>query len=269
MPHRLVITNQKGGVAKTTTCINLARHFADRGFRVLMVDTDPQGQIAPMLGIKAPASLGDLLIKDYKPESCIVSVRENLDLIASDRSTTHAEAVLLQTPARESAFRLVFEKFDARYDIILVDTAPSISMMQTCALVYAQRFLIPVTMDDLAIQGAVASIHTAQLMTGLYANTSIRPVAFLPVMVDRRLGVLYRATEGLQQTAAKYGVPILSAVRTDQAVVRSVSQKRFLADQLPVRSKAYEDYTQVGGEVLEILNGQADGTSQEAASHTV
>jgi cellulose biosynthesis protein BcsQ len=152
-----------------------------------MVDTDPQGQIAPMLGLRPEGgTLADLFLKDYQPESCITPVRERMDLIRSDRHTVRAEAALMQTPARERAFRPLFETFDRSYDVVIVDTAPSISMMQTCALVYAQRFLIPVTMDDLAIQGTVASIHTAQLMNGIYTGTDIRPVALLPVQVDRR-----------------------------------------------------------------------------------
>lgn len=257
MPHRIVVTNQKGGVGKTTTVINLARHLADRGKRVLIVDTDPQGQIATLLGAKPHGYLADLLIRNFRPESCISQVHENLWLLPSERGTASAEGALSATAAREIVFRTVFERFDHAYDYVLVDTAPSISMMQTCALVYAQRYLIPMTMDLLAVQGAVACIETAKLIGDNYRNTDIRPIGFVPTMVDRRLSTAYEASDKVQELATKYGVPVLAPIRTDVTVNKAVSRRKaFLAELVPLKSKAFDDYTQLGDQIMEIMDGQ-------------
>ena len=264
MPNRIVITNQKGGVGKTTTVINLARHFADRGKNVLVVDTDPQGQIAPMLGVKPEGYLADFLIRNRTPESCIAKIRDNMHLLASDRNTAAAEGALSTTAAREIWFRAAFERFDSTYDIVMVDTAPSISMMQTCALVYAQQYLIPLTMDMLAVQGAIACVETARFLNQSYANTSIRPIGIIPTMVDRRLSTAYEASDKVQEIAKRYDIEILPPVRTDQTVNKAVTRhKAFLADMQPLKSKAFDDYSSLGDKILEILDVETTTASAQ------
>ena len=150
---KLVISNQRGGVAKTTTATTLARLWADRGRKVLLIDTDPQGSVGMSLGLKADKFLHHFVVYNHLFESCLVHATPNIDVLCSSRETIQAEASLMGVPAREMSFSLLFSKVDEPYDIVIIDVAPSITLMQTCAMVYAQRVLIPVSMDTLSLQG--------------------------------------------------------------------------------------------------------------------
>jgi len=167
---KLVISNQRGGVAKTTTATTLARLWADRGRKVLLIDTDPQGSVGMSLGLKADKFLHHFVVYNHLFESCLVHATPNIDVLCSSRETIQAEASLMGVPAREMSFSLLFSKVDEPYDIVIIDVAPSITLMQTCAMVYAQSVLIPVSMDTLSLQGAGAfSAQANQLSAELTA----------------------------------------------------------------------------------------------------
>ena len=156
---KLVVSNQKGGVAKTTSTHTLARYLADKGQRVLLVDTDSQGSLAVALGAKFEHNLHDLVIRGVSLEDTAVDVYQQEDgpglirLVASDRNTVETEATLMGRTGREFTLRTLFAGFDLPYDAIIFDVAPSITLLQTCAMIYAQRLLIPVAMDVLSLQG--------------------------------------------------------------------------------------------------------------------
>src|SRR5262245_23705188 len=103
-PIKLVVSNQRGGVAKTTTTLAVARHLADQGRKVLIVDTDPQGSITPLLGLKPTAHLYDFLIKNYRFEECLTKAHERIDVMCSARDTTDAEHLILTQVYREFIF---------------------------------------------------------------------------------------------------------------------------------------------------------------------
>ena len=250
---RLVISNQKGGVAKTTTTLTLARFFAEQGRRVLVVDTDPQGCVGLALGIRSEYFLAHLLVRQHSFDICVQRVLDNLDLLPGSRDTIQAESMLLNAPAREYSFRILFEEIEKSYDVVLVDCAPSINMMQTCALVYAQRILIPVSMDVLAVHGAVACMETSKVMNRIYRDTDIRTVAFLPVMVDRRFQMTTQTMEFLSGYSETHGIPVLPSIRTDQSVARAARSRKFLADYDP-KCKAYEDYLAAAQALCGVLN---------------
>ena len=253
---KLVISNQKGGVAKTTTALSIARYFADQGRRVLIIDTDPQGCVAMTLGLKPEKYLSHFVIHNHTFESCLTPAGERIDVIASNRETVQAEAVLLNVPAREMSFSHLFSRYDVAYDVVLIDVAPSINMMQTCAMVYARQLLIPISMDTLSLQGAVACLQTAQFMNEMY-RVEIKPVAFLPVMMDKRFQMTALTLEALAQYSQRFNVPVLPGIRTDQAVVRCARSRQFLADFDP-KSKALEDYTAAAQQLAEILNERTE-----------
>jgi len=254
---RLVISNQRGGVAKTTTTQTMARYLADQGLRVLIIDTDSQGSIGAVLGLKPAHYLYHFIINNYRFRDCVVSAHPNIDVLCSNRETVETEGILMGRTGREMTFQLVFPQVDHAYDIVLIDVAPSINLLQTCAMMYAQQLLIPVAMDPLSLQGAVAAIETARTLNHLF-HTSIRPIGILPVMVDRRLQITDVIFDSLALLAAQFQVPILHGIRTDATVTKAIRSRQFLADFDP-KCKALEDYRTAGGQLLEHLKGQLDG----------
>ena len=254
--QRLVIANQRGGVSKTTTTATLARFFGDQGMRVLVVDADPQGSLGLVLGLKPERYLHDFLVHNRPLEECVVAAAANVHVLCGSRDTTVVEAALFGTPGRELAFSRQLSVADDRYDAVLIDVAPSINLIQTCSLLYARQFLIPVAMNMLSLQGAAACLETAQMLGNAF-RTDIRPVALLPVMVDRRFSLTEYILKALEEMSENYRVPLLHAVRTDGTVPRAERARQFLADHDP-RCKAMEDYLIVGLQVLELLKTGQD-----------
>jgi chromosome partitioning protein len=254
---RLVVSNQRGGVAKTTTTHTLARYCADRNLRVLVIDTDPQGSMGVVLGLRPTNYLHQFVVNSYRFSDCVVQAGPGIDVLCSNRESLETEALLMGRTGREMTFQLLFSPIDEQYDVVLIDVAPSISLLQTCAIIYAQQLLIPVAMDPLSLQGAVAALETAKTLNQLF-RTTIRPVGILPVSVDRRLGitdVVFNALEGL---SAQFNAPLLPAIRTDSTVTKAARARRYLIDFDP-KSKAVEDYTVAFDHLFSGLKDQLNG----------
>jgi chromosome partitioning protein len=268
---RLVVSNQRGGVAKTTTSIAAARYFADQGCRVLLVDTDPQGSIASVLRLKpGDRNLFQFLIKGRALRDCIVECRPGLHVLCGNRETMQAEALLMTETAREFTFKTLFSPTEHDYDVVLIDVAPSINLLQTCAMVYARQLLIPVAMDMLSLQGAAASIETATMLTSqirklLGFDFSIIPVALLPVMVDKRYQITDNVLEGVRDIGARFHVPVLPGIRTDAIVKKAEKAGQFLEDFDPT-GKALQDYKVSLQALKELVGDQLNGAQAELTS---
>jgi len=255
---RLVISNQRGGVSKTTTTTTLAREFADRGKRVLVIDTDPQGSISSVLSLKPEHGLYNFVIEKLRFDDCIVKMDEKIHVLCSSRETTKVETILMGQVAREHAFTQLFSLVEKAYDVVLIDVSPSITLLQTCAMVYAERVLIPIGMDTLSFQGAMASIEASKSLNQLL-RANIRTVGLLPVMVDRRLAMTTTVLEGLEGMSKGMKIPLLHGIRTDQSVTKAARAGQFIIDYDP-KCKAAEDYHQVADELIEILKDDMNAT---------
>jgi chromosome partitioning protein len=254
-------------VAKTTTIATFARYLADNGKRVLIIDTDPQGSMGTVLGLKPAKYLHDFVVYNHLFKDCVVEATPGVDVLCGNRETVKTEGHLMGQVAREFVFNNLFAQVEIGYDAVLIDVAPSINLLQTCAMVYGKRLLIPVSMDPLSLQGAAASIETARMLSSLI-RTDIQPLALLPVMVDRRLQITEVVMESLKELSARTRIPLLHGIRTDTTVTKCNRAKRFLADFEP-RSKALEDYHVAFEELLSLLNGtpgKDESQTSEAAT---
>jgi|ERR1039457_892026 chromosome partitioning protein len=255
---RLLIATQKGGDAKTTTTLALARYFADGGCKVLVIDIDPQGHISTSLGLRAgEKNLHNFLIKNHTFKDCIVAAHRNIDVLNSSRDTVTTEATLMGHMGRELTFRNVFPSVDKEYDVVLIDSAPSISLLQTCAMIYTEQLLIPVSMDILSLQGAAASIETARTLNGVF-GTNIQPIALLPVKVDRRYQITTTILSSLDDISKRLGVPVLPAIRTDSTPPKATRERQFLVDYDP-HCKAAEDYANAFHALKDVIRSQLNG----------
>jgi len=257
---RLVVSNQRGGVAKTTTAVNLARCFADHGLRTLLIDTDSQGSIATILGLRPQFSLHDFLIRHIPLPECTVSAHERIDVLCSDRKTMQAEGIISGQTLREVHFEQVFADSgaDSDYQAVIIDVAPSLTLFQTCAMLYAKHVLIPVAMETLSVQGASASISSASELNRLFKRQpEIATAGMLPVMVNNRLQMTQTVLTALEEMSRELKVPLLPMIRTDTAVVKAARSRMFLADFDP-KSKALGDYEIAAEKLIHLLFGNAN-----------
>ena len=256
---RVTISNQRGGVAKTTTALTLARCWAEDGLKVLLIDTDPQGSVSALINAKPTASLFDFLISGFTFKECLTQVHPNLDLLASNRDTNRAEDIISTQMAREHVFVHSFGPNEGGYDAVIIDVAPSIGLFQACAMMYTQFVVVPVGMEMLSVQGALASINAADSLNHFFHKDKpvVRTVGTLPVMVDRRMQMTTTIMDALEGIAEKHQVPILPLIRTDSSVVKAGRSKQFLHD-YDTRSRALEDYRILAQDLRRRL-GEMDG----------
>jgi chromosome partitioning protein len=248
----ITISNQRGGIGKTTTTLTLARCMAEDGKRVLIIDTDPQGSIYITLDIqdRVKTWLHQFIDDRLSLNEAVTPVRENIDVVASDRRTVRVEGILNSMPAgREQIFDSLLAGAEDRYDFILFDVAPSISSLQTCAIAYTRNVLCPVGMDHLSIEGAMASLQVIELLNK-WQSRNCRCIGFLPTMVDRRYSVTDMVLRTLDYESKNREIPVLHSIRTDQSINRASSQHVFLHDWEP-KSKAVEDYETVYKQLVE------------------
>src|SRR5438876_5371095 len=194
----IAFANQKGGVAKTTTALNLGVAFGEMGYRVLLVDLDPQGNLTMSQGLNPDSierSMFDVLVHRI-PLSDIIQRRE-VDLAVSSIDLAGAELALAAMIGRERALEKAFVEVRDKYDIILVDTPPSLGLLTINAFVAATGVIVPVQCEYLSLRGLVQLENTlAMIRENLNPEVSIEGI--LPTMYDKRLLHSREAVEILQ-----------------------------------------------------------------------
>jgi chromosome partitioning protein len=193
MGRILAVTNQKGGVGKTTTTINLAAALAMGGQRVLLIDVDPQGNLTSGVGQKGKSARNGTLYQGLTAEDPVTSLEpyiiatdiEHLELVPADRSLTGAEIELVALPRREERLRTMIEPVRGSYDYIFIDCPPSLGLLTLNALVAADAVLIPLHCEYFALEGLADLIGTLKRVRAAL-NASLDIDGVLLTMVDER-----------------------------------------------------------------------------------
>ena len=183
----ICIANQKGGVGKTTTAVNLAACLAEKGKQTLLVDMDPQGNATSGLGVKAgKRTVYEALLGECTLESTLEKTKQSgLALCPGDIRLAGAELELANMTRREYRLRAALESLRARYDFILIDCPPSLGLLTVNALTAAQTILIPIQCEYYALEGVSALMNTVQRVRhGLNPTLDIEGV--LLTMLDGR-----------------------------------------------------------------------------------
>jgi chromosome partitioning protein len=248
----IAFANQKGGVAKTTTTLNLAVAFAESGYRVLCIDLDPQGNLTMSQGIdpdKVEHSLYDVLVNDM-PISEIIVKRE-IDIAVASIDLAGAEIAMSTKIGRERTLEKALKEVSADYDFVCIDTPPSLGLLTINALTAANKVIVPVQCEYLSMRGLVQLQNTLRMIQE-NLNPDVRIEGILPTMLDTRTIHAKEAVEILEENFGDlvFRSRIRKAIKFAEAPVKGASVLKYDTD-----SSAAGYYRELAKEVL--ANGSA------------
>lgn len=204
----IAVTNQKGGVGKTTTSVNLAASLADSGAKVLLVDMDPQGNATMGCGVnkyEVQSSVYDLLIQDANARSVAQYLeKEKFAVLPSNADVTAAEVELMSVPMKEHRLRLALTPIKNDYDYILIDCPPTLNMLTLNALVAADGVLIPLQCEYYALEGLSALVDTVEQIRASI-NPKLEIFGIVRTMFDPRNNL---TTEVSRQLIEHFGTKL-------------------------------------------------------------
>ncbi len=195
------ITNQKGGVGKTTTCVNLAAYLADYGKKVLLIDMDPQGNASQSVGVEPPKdknTIYEVLLNECKISSaCYDSVQKNLSVVPSTVDLSGVEVDLVYLDNREKVLKEALEEIKNDYDYILIDCPPSLGLLTVNALTASDSILVPIQCEFFPLVGLGQLMNTVRLIKK-HLNTNIEIEGVVLTMKENRSNLVNQVAEDIR-----------------------------------------------------------------------
>jgi chromosome partitioning protein len=261
----IAVINQKGGVGKTTTTVNLSAALARKGYRVLVCDMDPQANLTVHLDKRPDLesnTMTNLLVEDAPMQDLVQATNEErLSIVPSDTSLAGVEQVVANRIGRETILREAIEAFEKRneFDFVLLDCPPSLGVLSANALVAASHVVIPMQAEYLSLQGMAKLMEVIQLVQKRL-NPALSVALVLPCMLDSRTNL---TTEVLREIDQYFGAQLAKTrIRNNVKLAEAPSFGRTIFEHAP-DSNGARDYEAVAQELLEKLGMQV--TPVEAA----
>ncbi len=251
MGRVIAFANQKGGVAKTTTTLNLGVAFAEKGLRVLLIDLDPQGNLTMSQGMNPDSierSMFDVLV--HRVPITEVIHHTEVDLAVSSIDLAGAELALSSMIGRERALEKALALVKENYNYILIDTPPSLGLLTINALVASEGVIVPVQCEYLSLRGLVQLENTLTMIRE-NLNPAVGIQGILPTMFDNRTLHSREAVEILEENFGDlvFGTRIRKTIRYAEAPVKGSSVLKY--DPTGSAAEAYRELAK------EVLNGSA------------
>lgn len=228
-PRRIAVFNHKGGTGKTTTSVSLAAGLADRGYSVLLLDTDSQGNVAVSLGADHERTLYHVLVMGLRVADATLTIRPGLDLLPSNETLAAAELYLA---GRQNRDRVLSQRLGSAvdaYDYVIIDCSPSLSLMNQNALVFADSVLVPVACDYLSLVGVRQVIKTVKNVNTLLRHR-LQIWGVLPTMYDGRAKI---CCEALATLKGHFGERCLAPIRATTKLKEAPAQARSIFEHAP------------------------------------
>ena len=255
MGRIIAIANQKGGVGKTTTAINMSASLAAAEKRVLLIDTDPQGNSTSGIGIERKTlngSLYDIYSQKKNLEDVTQKTKlEFLDVVPSNIDLIGAELELIEKQGREAILKQAILSVKSQYDYVVIDCPPSLNLLTINALVAADSLIVPVQCEYYALEGISSLIKTVNLVKNSY-NSSLDIEGILLTMFDTRNTLSNQVADEMRQHFGDKVYKTIIPRNVTLAEAPSHGKPVILYD---IRSKGAQSYLSLAKEVIEYENG--------------
>lgn len=252
MGKAIVVANQKGGVGKTTTSINLSASLAELGKKVLLIDVDPQGNATSGVGIDkndVENSVYDIMLGEISARECMIEVEEipGLFVIPSDVNLAGAEIELIDTDDREYVLKNSIDYVKADFDYIIIDCPPSLNMLTVNAMTTADSILVPIQCEYYALEGISQLVHTIQIV-----QERLNP----DLEIDGVVFTMYDARTNLSNDVVDTVKDNLQARIYNTIIPRNVKLAEAPSNGLPIniydpKSTGAESYRALAKEIIE------------------